>query len=166
VAKGRPLGLKRDDMSARPEIIALATRLHFGQVDKAGKPYVEHLSRVAANLIRLWPDAPRDQVEAAWLHDSLEDTQATEASLATSGVSSETIRIVRAVTRPHGGEYLAWIADLAATRDQPVIRVKLADNLDNSDPARVALLSDGADRVAKRYAPARRLLEAALDRPA
>lgn len=151
-----------DAMTARPEIIDLARRLHAGQVDKAGAPYAGHLARVAANLERRWPDAPRDQVEAAWLHDSLEDTEATEASLLAAGVSAETVRIVRAVTRPEGSEYLDWIATLADTHDAAVLRVKLADNMDNSDPVRVAALPGAAERVTTRYAPARRLLEAGL----
>lgn len=149
-------------MPARPEIIALADQLHEGQTDKAGHPYIHHLRRVAERLVARWPDASRDEIEAAWLHDSLEDTEATDASLLAAGVSAETLRIVQAVTRPHGAEYLAWIADIAASRDIPVLRVKLSDNADNSDPARVAELADGAARVASRYAPARRLLEDGL----
>jgi len=153
----------KDTMNqARPDIIALASRLHAGQTDKAGHPYVGHLARVAARLVARWPDATRDELEAAWLHDSLEDTEATEASLLAAGVSAETIRIVQAVTRPHGSDYLAWIADLAAAGDISVLRVKLSDNADNSDPARVAQLPDGAARVASRYEPARRLLEDGL----
>lgn len=150
---------------ARNEIIRLAERLHAGQTDKVGAPYIGHLARVAANLERLWPDAPLDQVEAAWLHDSLEDTEATETSLLAEGVSAETIRIVRAVTRPEGAtDYLGWIAALAATGDKPALRVKLADNLDNSDPARVLALPGGDRMLETRYRPARALIEAALAR--
>lgn len=148
--------------SPRPEIVALARRLHAAQVDKAGQPYEGHLARVAGHLARRWPDATRDELEAAWLHDSLEDTDATEASLTAAGVSADTIRIIRAVTRPEGSEYLAWIGELAASGDVSVMRVKLADNADNSDPARVAALPGAAERVATRYAPARALLEAGL----
>ena len=147
---------------ARPEIIALATRLHASQTDKAGQPYVGHLARVAQRLVTRWPDATRDEIEAAWLHDSLEDTEATEASLLADGVSAETIRIVRAVTRPEGSDYLAWIAELATAGDISILRVKLSDNADNIDPARVAALPGAAERVASRYEPARQLLEKGL----
>lgn len=149
-------------MTARSEIIALARLLHEGQTDKAGQPYAGHLARVAAHLVNRWPDATRDEIEAAWLHDSLEDTSATVASLQGAGVSLETIRIVRAVTRPHGSDYLDWIRELAQSGDVSVLRVKLADNADNSDPARVAALPGAEERVATRYAPARALLEAGL----
>jgi (p)ppGpp synthase/HD superfamily hydrolase len=147
---------------ARADIIALAAQLHAGQTDKAGQPYVGHLARVAARLVQRWPDATRDEIEAAWLHDCLEDTEATEASLLAAGVSPRTIEIVRAVTRPEGSDYLAWIAVLAARQDVSVLRVKLADNADNIDPERVAALPGAAERVASRYEPARRMLENGL----
>ncbi|MFT3811027.1 MAG: HD domain-containing protein [Micropepsaceae bacterium] len=145
-----------------PDIPALAARLHDGQTDKAGAPYITHLARVAAILRRRWPDASADEIAAAWLHDSLEDTGATETSLLEAGVSPETIRIVRAVTRPEGSDYLDWIGTLAAARDISVLRVKLADNEDNRDPARIAALPGAAERVATRYEPARIILESGL----
>lgn len=144
------------------DIPALAARLHAGQVDKAGKPYVTHLARVAAILTRRWPEATSDEIAAAWLHDSLEDTEATEASLMAEGVTAEAVRIVRAVTRPEGSAYLEWIKTLAESGDASVLRVKLADNEDNRDPARVAALPGAAERVATRYEPARVLLEVGL----
>ena len=147
---------------SEPDIPALAARLHAGQTDKAGAPYITHLARVAAILQRRWPDATADEVAAAWLHDSLEDTGASEASLLAEGISPETIRIVRAVTRPEGSDYLDWIGALAASRDVSVLRVKLADNEDNRDPARVAALPGAAERVATRYEPARVILESGL----
>ena len=143
----------------RPDIPALAARLHDGHLDKAGAPYVTHLARVAAILKRRWPQASADEVAAAWLHDALEDTAADEAALVAEGVSAETVRIVRAVTRPEGSDYLAWIAALADSGDIAVLRVKLADNEDNRDPARVAALPGAAERVATRYEPARALRE-------
>ncbi|BCW87931.1 hypothetical protein sos41_10630 [Alphaproteobacteria bacterium SO-S41] len=149
-------------MTDKPDIPALAARLHAGQMDKAGKPYVTHLARVAAILQRRWPEASADEIAAAWLHDSLEDTEASEASLLAAGVSVETIRIVRAVTRPEGSDYLEWIKALADSGDVSVLRVKLADNEDNRDPARVAALPGAAERVATRYEPARIILERGL----
>lgn len=151
-------------MASPENAAALAARLHAGQTDKAGEPYIGHLARVAAILTRRWPHATRDEIDAAWLHDSLEDTEATEASLLAAGISAETIRIVRAVTRPEGSDYLAWIAALADSGDASVLRVKLADNEDNRDPARVAALPGAAERVATRYRPAWLLLEAGLAR--
>lgn len=46
----------------------LAHRAHAGQVDKAGRPYIEHVARVAAAVA----DDPLAEA-VAWLHDVLED---------------------------------------------------------------------------------------------
>ena len=46
----------------------LAHRAHAGQVDKAGRPYIEHVARVAARVA----DDPEAEA-VAWLHDVLED---------------------------------------------------------------------------------------------
>lgn len=138
---------------------ALAERLHAAQTDKGGYPYVWHLAAVVGNLVRRWPDATDDEIDAAWLHDALEDTDATPGSLIAAGVSAEAVRIVQALTRPAGKPYRAWIAELAASGDQSAIRVKLADNKHNSDPARRL---PGSDIVARRYVPAKQVLEGAL----
>ena len=74
----------------------------------------------------------------------------------------EALAIIQAVTRPPRVPYLDWIADLAREGSLWAIRVKLADNEDNSDPARVAALPGGEAMVRTRYTPAREILEAAL----
>jgi hypothetical protein len=137
----------------------IATALHDGQEDKAGAPYIQHLRAVVGILLRRWPDAPERAVEAAWLHDSLEDTVATPESLRAVGVSSEAIALVQQLTRPSGMPYAEYIARLAADGDLWAIRIKLADNEHNSDPARRL---PGSDLLERRYLPARRVLEAAL----
>ena len=144
------------------EVRGLAATLHASQVDKAGRPYIEHLERVMLILKDRWPNASSDEIAAAWLHDALEDTDVTPGSLLAAGVSPETVRIVEAVTRPPGSVYLDWVAGLAANGDKSVIRMKLADNQDNRDPAKVAALPAAAEMVATRYEPVRRLLEEGL----
>lgn len=137
----------------------LAMRLHAGETDKRGEPYVQHLAAVVAILCRRWPNATPAERDAAWLHDALEDTNATPDSLLAAGVSPQAVRIVQALTRPAEMPYRAWIAQLAASGDQSAIRVKLADNEHNSDPARRL---PGSDIVERRYLPARQVLEGAL----
>ena len=146
------------------EIRTLAARLHAGQQDKGGDPYLGHLERAARYLKQRWPDATPDEIAAAWLHDSIEDTAATEASLLADGVSPEAVRIVRAMTRPEDQPYLDYVRGVADSGDRSLIRAKLADNHDNRDPKRVAALADGAQRLATRYEPAKQILEAALAR--
>ena len=158
---------------------ALACRAHSGQVDKAGRPYIEHVARVAAAVRRdgrcseprcdegellHWHDGIRcpvcDQAEAvAWLHDCMEDAPWTEEKIRCNFPSSVSLAVA-ALTRWRGHS-AEWYYD--HVRNNPLaLRVKLADIADNSDEARLALLDDKtAARLRRKYAKARQMLEAA-----
>lgn len=150
------------------DAIVLAHRFHAKQVDKAGEPYIGHLQRVANYVVTLFPDYTEAELEAAWLHDILEDTSATEQTLIAGGVSPEAVEIVRWLTkpanRPFWWSYRAWVRGIAENGPLSAVRVKLADNRDNSDPRRVAALCAGmgGGTMMDRYGPAREILEVAL----
>jgi (p)ppGpp synthase/HD superfamily hydrolase len=131
--------------------------LFSGITDKGGKPYAEHCKRVMALL----PDWANEHMRhAALLHDVLEDTDVTTESLAERGYSEKVIRMVQMLSRPDGVTYMDWIASMKATGDAEVIAVKLADNMDNSDPTRIAELPEHERSIARRYQKAREILEA------
>jgi hypothetical protein len=146
--------------------LSIAMRFHAGQTDKAGRPYWTHLDRVARNVAERWPDATKTEIHAALLHDVIEDTNATPNSLRALRVPDDVIRIVQMLSRddvthfPKGLTYLEWIQAIADSGDVSAIRVKLADNADNDDPAR--LHPRHAEMSATKYAPARAILRAAL----
>ncbi|MBK1838880.1 HD domain-containing protein [Azospirillum sp. YIM B02556] len=146
------------------ETLEFAKTLHHGQVDKAGAPYWLHLERVARRLAERFPDATKAQLQAALLHDAIEDAGATADDLRRAGIEEEAIAAIRLVSRnlDPDGTYLEWIGRIAASGNVTAIRVKLADNLDNSDPARAAAIAAGPRMVAEKYAPARAILERAL----
>jgi (p)ppGpp synthase/HD superfamily hydrolase len=128
----------------------LAYRAHAGQVDKAGRPYIEHVARVAAAVSN---DPEAEAV--AWLHDVPEDCprHIHEVEWFPSKVKIGVILLMRVA---HGA-----VADrryYEAIKGNPLaIRVKLADIADNSDEARLALLDPKtADRLRRKY---RRALE-------
>jgi (p)ppGpp synthase/HD superfamily hydrolase len=136
----------------------LAAHAHGAQVDKAGRPYMEHLERVRDSL------APHGDVAmiTGVLHDVLEDTAVTAADLSREGVPDFAVEAIRAVTRREGETYMELIRRAAA---HPLGRlVKLADNADNADEGRLALLDAGrAASLRKRYARARQVLLAAAE---
>jgi (p)ppGpp synthase/HD superfamily hydrolase len=150
-------------VSYRTVADGIAEAAHAGQVDKAGHPYIEHPRRVAAAAEELWRGMGHDRpdldavVSVALLHDVLEDTAVTVEELAASGAPAVVVEALRLMTRPEGEPYLDYVARAAA---HPVARlVKLADNLDNADEARLALLPpETADRLRQKYADARALL--------
>lgn len=110
---------------ARP----LAERLHDGQLDKAGQPYIGHLARVASAV-------QGDALKAvAWLHDSIEDCGIGVLDLRQEGIAVEVIEAVLAMTKREGEPYQDYLARVKAN---PLARqVKLADLADNMDPARL-----------------------------
>lgn len=121
----------------------LAYRAHAGQVDKAGRPYIEHVARVAAAV----SDDPEAEA-VAWLHDVIEDHPGFahevmhgfphEVSLAAMELDRQTC---------HSDMYYACV------KANPLsLRVKLADIADNSDEARLALLDEKtAARLRRKY---------------
>lgn len=117
-------------MASLERAIALAAQAHAGQIDKAGAPYILHPLRV---MLRL--DTP-EGMQAAVLHDVLEDTSVTVDALRDAGFSESVIEAVEALTRRPDETYAAFIDRVKA---HPVARrIKLADLEDNLDLRRLA----------------------------
>jgi (p)ppGpp synthase/HD superfamily hydrolase len=143
------------------ETLTIARQFHAGHVDKAGRPRAEHVERVARRLLIMFPDATKDQVQAALLHDVLEDCDTTPVRLVLDGIEPEVVELVERLTRQPEMPYLDYVRAIVASGDVGAIRVKLADNMDNSDPGRPDFR--GRDRLmADKYLPARAILEGAL----
>jgi (p)ppGpp synthase/HD superfamily hydrolase len=137
---------------------AIAAEAHADQVDKAGNPYVGHVRRVASYV----DPANADAVVAALLHDTIEDTGITAAELGDRGISAQAIEAVELLTRRKEqptAEYYQLI------RDHPIAReVKLADLADNTDPVRLARLSESdQERLTRKYTNAYEELGADFD---
>lgn len=110
--------------------IAIAEKQHAGQVDKAGRPYMEHPLRVMKTMSS---DAERI---VAILHDVIEDTDFTLDQLAAEGFPGYILEALDSVTRRDGETYEAFVARAAMN---PIgRRVKYADLQDNADLSRIA----------------------------
>ncbi|MEV1013852.1 HD domain-containing protein [Micromonospora sp. NPDC049801] len=131
----------------------LAATAHTGQVDKAGRPYIEHPRAVAAMLAEHGDNA----VMAGLLHDVVEDTPITLNDLRAAGYPDEVVSAVDAVSRREGETYMDMIRRASA---HPLGRlVKLADNRHNSSEERLAHLDpENAEFLRRRYAKARAVL--------
>jgi (p)ppGpp synthase/HD superfamily hydrolase len=144
------------------DVVELAGRLaadaHARQVDKAGRPYVEHLRRVAGYV------DPSDShaVAAAWLHDVLEDTSTTPAQLLEQHLPADVVETVQLLTRKpqqQAADYYREICAHALARE-----VKLADLADNTDPDRLAQLPEALRlRLVRKYADAYEALGVGLE---
>ncbi|MCB5164358.1 HD domain-containing protein [Streptomyces bambusae] len=137
------------------EVEATARAAHTGQTDKAGRPYEEHL-RAVANGVRT-RGGTETQIQAAWLHDAVEDHALTEEWLAAAALPQAVKDIVLAVTKRPGEEPAAYAARIRATPG--ALLVKQADLAHNADPARLAALDPATrDRLTAKYAAMRTLL--------
>jgi (p)ppGpp synthase/HD superfamily hydrolase len=110
--------------------IRIATEAHVGQVDKAGRPYIDHPLRV----MRTVEPEGEEAMMVAILHDVVEDTPTTLADLRRMGFSAAVIDGVNAMTRRPGEGYQEYIERCCG---DPLGRVvKAADLVDNMDPKR------------------------------
>jgi (p)ppGpp synthase/HD superfamily hydrolase len=106
----------------------LAEQAHEGQVDKAGRTYIEHPAVVASRQ-----DTDEEKA-VAWLHDVLEDTEITKEYLA-ANFSENVVRAVDALTHREGESYAEYIGRIQS--NPLATKVKLADLAHNMDLARI-----------------------------
>lgn len=111
---------------------SFAARVHSGQTDKAGLPYIMHPERVAGRLT-----TPEAQV-VGWLHDTVEDTAVTLSEIE-ARFGSETAAAVDAISRREGE---AWSDYLSRVEANPIARqVKISDLIDNSNLGRIPVVT-------------------------
>ncbi|BBZ53956.1 HD domain-containing protein [Mycolicibacterium phocaicum] len=146
----RRVATNRIRMTALEAAKAIAHREHSHQSDKAGQPYIGHVSRVAARV-----SDDHDAETVAWLHDVVEDTSIELSDLGDE-FAPHVVAAVDAITRRVGeapADYYRRVRGNDLAR-----RVKLADIADNSDPVRLAGLDSATrERLERKY---RQALEA------
>mgnify|MGYP004585922421 CR=1 FL=1 len=88
----------------------IAIEVHTGQVDKAGKPYIEHPAHVAASV-------DGDEAKAvAWLHDAIEDYLDYVHAIK----QNELARIVKLADLRHNSD----LSRLTEIRDEDLVRTE------------------------------------------
>lgn len=136
----------------------LAACAHREQIDKTGKPYVDHVRRTAQ--IATAHDASEHQQMAALLHDSVEDTLLTLDQLRHLGTPPAVVDMVDALTHRTEEPQQDYLKRLAQTPD--AILVKRADIEDNQSPQRLAQLDpDTQQRLRAKYRTALDILDGA-----
>ena len=125
------------DLEAVRKAYIFSAKVHSGQTRLSGEPYMTHLLEVTYILTRLHMDVPT--IVTGLLHDTLEDTLATEDELREL-FGAEVVKLVDGVTKI--GRFSFKTSEerqaenfrkmlLAMARDLRVIMVKLADRLHN-----------------------------------
>ena len=120
--------------------IRIAAKVHRGQVDRFGKPYILHVMRVMMRGHDL------DEQILGALHDVLERSNLTVSDLAERGFSARILKALEHISRIPPETYEAYIDRVML--DGLAIRVKIYDLADKMDLLHVAQL-DPSDL--KRY---------------
>ena len=114
---------------------AIATSAHEGQVDKAGKPYIEHPMRVM-NMGKTV-----EEKIAGVLHDVVEDSDWTFEMLEKEGIPKDVMDALRCVTKLSEDEDYNHFIERVKTNPLAV-KVKLNDLKDNMGITRLGEVTE------------------------
>lgn len=134
--------MKAIDATRIENALGLALRFHQGQRDKSGAPYVLHLLSVAMkaeNAIVM---------QAALLHDLLEDTDAKKEDLVAADIDPAAIEAIELLTHDLSETYASYVIRLK--RNAIAKAAKLLDLHDNYRLDRVAYRLQHRESDAKR----------------
>lgn len=135
------------------EVVDLAIKMHEGQVDKLGKPYIDHLFRVG------FRGKSVSEMKVGILHDIIEDTDMTLSELKRTGLlSDEELDAIDHLTRKEGETYFDYINRVS--KNELATKVKLNDLRDNLDLTRFDEVKEGHLSLLNRYLKAYDILRA------
>ena len=137
-------------MKQLEKAIAIALRVHEGQRDRYGHPYILHPLHV---MMQMDSEA---EMTAAVLHDVIEDSEMTLDDLREEGFSVEVLEAVRLMTHDSQDSYEENVREL---RPNPMARkIKLADLQHNMDIRRMDRVEVKDTERLERYRSAWELL--------
>jgi GTP pyrophosphokinase len=128
--------ISEENKSLISRAVTFASTCHAGQCRHSGEPYITHTIAVSCILARMHADIPT--IIAGILHDTLEDTQATDQEI-TEQFGTEVLTLVQGVTKLGKLKYKGVERHaeslrkffIASANDIRVVAIKLADRLHN-----------------------------------
>ncbi|HML33847.1 HD domain-containing protein [Sporomusa sphaeroides] len=112
----------------------LAKTAHAGQMDKGGRPYINHPIAVAAMV------ETEEEKTVAVLHDVVEDTPVTLDELRNHGFPESVVVAIDVLTKRLGVDYGKYIERV---KQNPLaLSVKIADMTHNMDLTRIKKPTD------------------------
>lgn len=144
-----------DNRTPEGRAYAIALRWHGPQVDKGGRPYIEHLTAVAID------GDDEDEVVVGLLHDILEDTDITVSFLLASGVTPEQVRLIQLLTRLPGETRMENIQRILT--DVKAVKLKRRDVAHNLRLDRLPEITNHDLSLNLYYAKIKKLLDERLE---
>lgn len=123
--------------------IRLAVSAHAGQMDKGGHPYILHPLHVMDQM------DTADEKCVAVLHDTIEDTSITAATLEANGIPDDIIADVVLLTKLKDQPYEEYIIKIKGS--SRATKVKLADMRHNSDLNRMHIIEEKHLKMISKY---------------
>ena len=131
----------------------IATVAHKGQFDRCGVEYINHPRTIASYV-----DNPKEKI-VAWLHDTIEDTDITEADLRPV-FGDEITDAVVALTKTEGEDYFDYISRVI--KNPLSARVKIADLTHNMKPDRIPHPTEEDQKRMEKYKKAYEIVSKAI----
>ena len=140
-------------MATLQRAIEIARQAHSGQLDKAGKDYIDHPLRVMEK------GTTEDEKIVGVLHDVVEDSDWTFEMLRAAGFSPNVMFALRHLTKKSENEdYDEFISRVL--KNELAARVKLNDLEDNLDLSRLEIVTPADIERCEKYKRARaRIIE-------
>ncbi len=139
-------------MSDVKELAFQIAKIAFeGKIDKGGKPYFNHLVRVAEKFKEddfLYP--------IAMLHDLLEDCSEWNVKSLGCLFSENIVKTIELLTRKSGQDYFDYINEI--NQSSWATKIKLADLKDNMNITRLENISDKDFQRLNKYLKAYKIL--------
>ena len=129
----------------------IAKKAFEGKIDKGGKPYFNHLVRVAEKFKEddfLYP--------IAILHDLLEDCSEWNVKSLGCLFSENIVKTIELLTRKTGQDYFDYINEI--NQSSWAAKIKLADLKDNMDITRLENITDKDFQRLNKYLKAYKIL--------
>jgi (p)ppGpp synthase/HD superfamily hydrolase len=135
------------------QVLQLAIELHSGQKRSNGLDYITHpiaVARIASDLLDLCFPILKDRlkdsvIQAAYLHDVLEDCPITEQGLIDQGIDKDVVEICRILNKNNYFSYCDYILNIIENEGSVALIVKYADLLHNSHNQKNKLKRDRYD---------------------
>ena len=131
--------------------LKICAEAHAGQVDKSGLPYLLHPVHLAEQM------STEEEICAALLHDTIEDTSLTIDDLRREGIPERVLKAVSLLTHDDRIPYLDYVKEVA--KDPIARKVKLADLKHNSDLGRLDSVSEKDLKRREKYRKAAQILK-------
>lgn len=131
------------ELTEKYKAYKIARKAHEGQVDKGGRPYINHPLTVAKNV------KGHEEKIVALLHDVVEDSNYSLEDIKSFGFSENVVKSIECLTRDKDEDYDNYIKRILSN---PIaVKVKIADMEHNSDLSRIPLITEEIRQRVKKY---------------